>query len=246
MLIAKTLEHQLRRVALPAVHRAVTLQLAINDAGEPVQLRPLHGHRPPDNPPEPRTLTSYARYRAKSRNAAQPPTPQKRCWRRWKPAFPLACKQMLLLVDGRSMASQWTLKAILTSQRFGAQATWCPKDPGLSTIRIKVDLDVDGATDAEAQDVIGHVANWSPVLNTLQNATPIAIEKRRAVMSSNVGRAFRSMSRWLRKAWWTARFGPSFARSTRMDSIMRTSCGVWARLGLTGRTLAPKPMSVCQ
>ena len=73
MLIAKTLEHQLRRVALPAVHRAVTLQLAINDAGEPVQLRPLHGHRPPDNPPEPRTLTSYARYRAKSRNAAQPP-----------------------------------------------------------------------------------------------------------------------------------------------------------------------------
>ena len=51
------------------------------------------------------------------------------------------------------------------------------KDPGLSTIRIKVDLDVVGPTDAEVQDGINYVAKWSPILKTLKTAQPIAIEK---------------------------------------------------------------------
>jgi hypothetical protein len=47
VLVAKPLEHPLRRVPLLAVNRAVTLQPAVDDLGEPVQLRPPHRRRPP-------------------------------------------------------------------------------------------------------------------------------------------------------------------------------------------------------
>ena len=47
VLIAKPLEHPLRGVPLFAVNLAITLQPAIDDPGEPVQLRPLHRGRPP-------------------------------------------------------------------------------------------------------------------------------------------------------------------------------------------------------
>ena len=47
VLVAKPLEHPLRGVPLLAVNRAITLQPAVDDPGEPVQLRPLHRGRPP-------------------------------------------------------------------------------------------------------------------------------------------------------------------------------------------------------
>lgn len=78
----------------------------------------------------------------------------------------------------------WTVNGIAVDLEgdINITAVWgtgdlAPKNPGLSTIRIKVDLDVDGATEAEIQDVIDHVVKWSPVLNTLQNATPIDVAK---------------------------------------------------------------------
>ena len=87
-------------------------------------------------------------------------------------------------LQANAVARGWTVKGIAVDLEGDINITgvWgtgdlAPKDPGLSTIRIKVELDVDGATDAEVQEVIDHVANWSPVLNTLQSATPIAIEK---------------------------------------------------------------------
>jgi uncharacterized OsmC-like protein len=40
---------------------------------------------------------------------------------------------------------------------------------------MNVKLDVDGATEEEVVEVIQHVRKWSPVLNTLQNTTPISI-----------------------------------------------------------------------
>ncbi len=42
VLIAKPLEHPLRRVPLLAMNLAITLQPAIDDPGEPIQLRPFH------------------------------------------------------------------------------------------------------------------------------------------------------------------------------------------------------------
>src|SRR6056297_1512838 len=47
MLIAQPLKHALRRMALLAMDLAITLQPIIDDPGEGIQLRPLHGGRPP-------------------------------------------------------------------------------------------------------------------------------------------------------------------------------------------------------
>ena len=47
MLIAKPLEYPLRRVPLLSMDLAIPLQPAIDDLGEPIQLRPLHRRRPP-------------------------------------------------------------------------------------------------------------------------------------------------------------------------------------------------------
>ena len=49
-----------------------------------------------------------------------------------------------------------------------------PKPVGLSAVRIKVDLDVEGASQAEIDELIAHAGQWSPVLNTVKN--PVAIE----------------------------------------------------------------------
>lgn len=49
-----------------------------------------------------------------------------------------------------------------------------PKPVGLTAVRIKVDLDVDGADAAEVDALVAHAAQWSPVLNTVKN--PVAIE----------------------------------------------------------------------
>ncbi len=49
-----------------------------------------------------------------------------------------------------------------------------PKSVGLSAVRIKVDLDVEGASQAEIDELIAHAGQWSPVLNTVKN--PVAIE----------------------------------------------------------------------
>lgn len=47
MLIAKPLEYPLRRVPLLSMDLAIPFQPAIDDLGEPIQLRPLHRRRPP-------------------------------------------------------------------------------------------------------------------------------------------------------------------------------------------------------
>src|SRR5690606_12456141 len=47
MLIAKPLEYPLRRVPLLSMDLAIPLQPAIDDLGEPIQLRRLHRRRPP-------------------------------------------------------------------------------------------------------------------------------------------------------------------------------------------------------
>ncbi|CUH39342.1 hypothetical protein JSE7799_02066 [Jannaschia seosinensis] len=47
MLIAEPFEQPLRRVPLLAMDLAIAIQPAVDDPGEPVQLRPLHGRRSP-------------------------------------------------------------------------------------------------------------------------------------------------------------------------------------------------------
>jgi uncharacterized OsmC-like protein len=50
-----------------------------------------------------------------------------------------------------------------------------PKPLGLTAVRIKTRLDVDGATPDELRDLVDHAARWSPVLNTIRNPVPVTI-----------------------------------------------------------------------
>jgi uncharacterized OsmC-like protein len=86
-------------------------------------------------------------------------------------------------LQANAVARGWTVKGIEVDLEgdINITAVWGtgdlrPKNPGLSSIRMKVKLDVDGATEAEVIEVIQHVRKWSPVLNTLQNATAISID----------------------------------------------------------------------
>ncbi len=52
-----------------------------------------------------------------------------------------------------------------------------PKALGLTAVRIKAHLDIDGASAAELDELVAHAAKWSPVLNTVQNPVPVAVER---------------------------------------------------------------------
>jgi uncharacterized OsmC-like protein len=52
-----------------------------------------------------------------------------------------------------------------------------PKPLGLTAVRIKATLDIDGATDAELAELLAHAAKWSPVLNTIRNPVPVSVEQ---------------------------------------------------------------------
>jgi organic hydroperoxide reductase OsmC/OhrA len=45
---------------------------------------------------------------------------------------------------------------------------------GLTAVRVTAHVDVEGASDAEIDDLIAHAAQWSPVLSTVKN--PVAIQ----------------------------------------------------------------------
>jgi len=51
-----------------------------------------------------------------------------------------------------------------------------PKPLGLTAVRIKAHLDIDGASDTELKDLLEHAAKWSPVLNTVRNPVPVTVE----------------------------------------------------------------------
>jgi uncharacterized OsmC-like protein len=48
-----------------------------------------------------------------------------------------------------------------------------PKPVGFEALRLRVELDLDGASESEKQELIRHAATWSPVLNTVKN--PVAV-----------------------------------------------------------------------
>ena len=52
-----------------------------------------------------------------------------------------------------------------------------PKPVGLSAVRIKAHLDIDGASAAELDELVAHAATWSPVLNTVRNPVSVSIER---------------------------------------------------------------------
>jgi len=84
-------------------------------------------------------------------------------------------------LQANAVARGWTINSIAVDLEGDINITsvWgtgdlSPKPVGLSGVRIKVDLDVVGATRSEVDQLIAHAAQWSPVLNTVKN--PVAIE----------------------------------------------------------------------
>ena len=87
-------------------------------------------------------------------------------------------------LQANAVARGWTVNAIAVNLEGDINITgvWGtgdlePKNPGLAEVRINVELDVDGATDAEIDELIAHAAKWSPVLNTVQNPTSVNIQR---------------------------------------------------------------------
>ena len=87
-------------------------------------------------------------------------------------------------LQANAVARGWTVKGIAVELEgdINISAVWgtgdlSEKNAGLSNVRIKVELDVDGAAEGEVDEVIAHVARWSPVLNTVRNPSPITIKR---------------------------------------------------------------------
>lgn len=85
-------------------------------------------------------------------------------------------------VQANAVAKGWTIKAIAVELEGDINITsvWgtgdiTPKPVGLTDVRIAVELDVEGATDAEKAALIAHAADWSPVLNTVKNPVNITV-----------------------------------------------------------------------
>jgi uncharacterized OsmC-like protein len=86
-------------------------------------------------------------------------------------------------LQANAVARGWTIKSIEVQLEGDINITsvWGvgdlnPKPVGLTDVRVKAKLDVDGATQAEVDEVVKHAATWSPVYNTVQNPVRMSIE----------------------------------------------------------------------
>ena len=50
-----------------------------------------------------------------------------------------------------------------------------PKALGLTAVRIRAQVEADGATQAQLDELVAHAAKWSPVLNTVKNPVPVTV-----------------------------------------------------------------------
>ena len=88
-------------------------------------------------------------------------------------------------LQANAVARGWTIKAIAVDLEGDINVTsvWGvgdlrPKPVGLTAVRIKAHLDVDGASRDEVDAVVAHAAQWSPVFNTVKNPVAVSIESR--------------------------------------------------------------------
>ncbi|HWP26724.1 MAG TPA: OsmC family protein [Xanthobacteraceae bacterium] len=87
-------------------------------------------------------------------------------------------------LQANAVARGWTVHAIEVELEGDINITsvWgtgdlSPKPLGLTAVRMKVHLDIDGATAAELDELVAHAAKWSPVFNTLRNPVPMSIAR---------------------------------------------------------------------
>lgn len=87
-------------------------------------------------------------------------------------------------IQANAVARGWTVRSIEVDLEGDINITsvWgvgdlSPKPLGLTAVRIKAHVAVDGATASELDELVSHAAKWSPVLNTVQNPVPVTITR---------------------------------------------------------------------
>lgn len=85
-------------------------------------------------------------------------------------------------LQANAVARGWRVKAIEIESEGDINITsvWGTGDlsekvVGLSAVRLKVHLGIEGASPAELDELVAHAAQWSPVLNTMKNPVAISI-----------------------------------------------------------------------
>jgi uncharacterized OsmC-like protein len=87
-------------------------------------------------------------------------------------------------LQANAVARGWTVRGIEVELEGDINVTsvWgtgdlAPKPLGLTAVRIKTCLDIDGASAAELDELVAHAAKWSPVFNTVQNPVAMSIAR---------------------------------------------------------------------
>lgn len=85
-------------------------------------------------------------------------------------------------IQANAVARGWSVRGIELDLEGDINITsvWgtgdlSPKPLGLTAVRIKAELAIDGASDAELDELVAHAARWSPVLNTIRNPVPVSV-----------------------------------------------------------------------
>jgi len=87
-------------------------------------------------------------------------------------------------IQANAVARGWTVRGIEIELEGDINITsvWgtgdlSPKSLGLTSVRLKTRLDIEGATEAELDELVAHAAKWSPVLNTVRNPVPVSVDR---------------------------------------------------------------------
>ncbi|GJE27903.1 OsmC family protein [Methylobacterium organophilum] len=87
-------------------------------------------------------------------------------------------------IQANAVARGWTVKGITIESEGDINITsvWgtgdlSEKPVGLTTVRLKAHLDIEGASAAELDELVTHAAQWSPVLNTVKNPVDVTLTR---------------------------------------------------------------------
>jgi len=87
-------------------------------------------------------------------------------------------------LQANAVGRGWTVRGIEVELEGDINITsvWgtgdlAPKPLGLTAVRIKAHVDIDGASQGELDELVAHAAKWSPVLNTVRNPVAISVAR---------------------------------------------------------------------
>ncbi|CAO4178495.1 OsmC family protein [Methylorubrum populi] len=87
-------------------------------------------------------------------------------------------------LQANAVARGWTVRSIEIESEGDINITsvWgtgdlSEKPVGLTSVRLKAHLEIDGASAAELDELVAHAAQWSPVLNTVKSPVPVTLAR---------------------------------------------------------------------